>query len=58
MSLTDWLVFVVRNAEQRGLPELGRILEVVGRATVSLRAAEWNQDASGRTREQSTTNDR
>jgi hypothetical protein len=42
-----WLAAVVADAERRGLPELGPLLESLARATTALREADFNADASG-----------
>jgi hypothetical protein len=47
MTLDDWLAAAVADAERRGLPELKPLLEALARATAALRAADFNDDASG-----------
>jgi hypothetical protein len=47
MTIESWLKAAVADAERRGLPELKPILEALGRATQALRAADFNDDASG-----------
>jgi len=42
----SWLEDAVRDAERRGLPDLRPLLEALARATVALRAADWNLDAT------------
>ena len=47
MTIESWLKAAVADAERRGLPELKPILEALGRSTQALRAADFNDDASG-----------
>jgi hypothetical protein len=47
MTIKIWLDNAVRDAERRGLPALGPMLEALTRATLTLRTADWNPDASG-----------
>ena len=47
MSIEFWLQAAIVDAERRGLPELKPILEALARATTALRAADFNDDASG-----------
>jgi hypothetical protein len=47
MTIESWLAAAVADAERRGLPELKPILETLARATAALRAADFNDDASG-----------
>jgi hypothetical protein len=47
MTIDAWLQAAVADAERRGLPELKPILETMARATTALRAADFNDDASG-----------
>ena len=47
MTPTDWLACAIRDVEQRSLAELRPVLEALSRATVQLRSATWNADASG-----------
>ncbi len=47
MTIESWLQAAVADAERRGLPELKPILETLARATKALRAADFNDDASG-----------
>jgi hypothetical protein len=47
MTIESWLAAAVADAEQRGLPQLKPILETLARATAALRAADFNDDASG-----------
>ena len=48
MTIESWLKAAIADAEQRGLPELKPILETLARATTALRAADCNDDASGK----------
>jgi hypothetical protein len=47
MTIESWLKEAVADAERRGLPELKPILEALARSTRALRAADFNDDASG-----------
>ena len=47
MTIESWLQAAIADAERRGLPELKPILEGLGRNTTSLRAADFNDDATG-----------
>jgi hypothetical protein len=47
MTIDAWLQGAIADAERRGLPELKPILETLARATRALRAADFNDDASG-----------
>jgi len=47
MTIESWLQAAIADAERRGLPELKPILETLARATKALRAADFNDDASG-----------
>jgi hypothetical protein len=40
MTVGDWLISSKLDAEKRGLPELGPVLEALGAAIAALRAAE------------------
>jgi hypothetical protein len=51
MTLDAWLKAAIDDAERRGLLELRPILETLARATRSLRAADFNDDAAGRGKE-------
>jgi hypothetical protein len=42
-----WLQAVLADADRRGLPELKPILEALARSTAALRAADFNDNASG-----------
>jgi hypothetical protein len=46
-DVTAWLEDAIADAERRGLPELRPLLENLAQATAALRAADWNEDASG-----------
>ena len=48
MTIESWLKAAIADAEKRGLPELKPILEALARSTQVLRAADFNDDASGR----------
>jgi hypothetical protein len=47
MTVDAWLRAAVSDAERRGLSELKPLLEALARATQSLRAADFNDDAAG-----------
>lgn len=47
MAVKTWLENAVRDAERRGVPLLRPLLETLAGATLVLRAADWNLDASG-----------
>lgn len=47
MTIESWLQAAIADAEKRGLPELKPILEGLARSTTALRAADFNDDASG-----------
>jgi hypothetical protein len=42
MSVDRWLRAAVADADRRGLPELRPLLEGLAQATITLRAADWN----------------
>jgi hypothetical protein len=48
MTIASWLQAAIADAEKRGLPDLKPILEALARSTQALRAADFNDDASGR----------
>jgi hypothetical protein len=48
MTIESWLKAAIADAEKRGLPDLTPILEALARSTQLLRAADFNDDASGR----------
>ena len=47
MTIESWLQAAIADAERRGRPELKPILETLARSTKALRAADFNDDASG-----------
>jgi len=47
MTIAEWLAQALQDAERRGLPELGPLLEALAKSTEALRAADWNLDLSG-----------
>lgn len=47
MTISAWLDWALRDADERGLPTLRPVLEALARTTEALRAAPWNRDASG-----------
>jgi hypothetical protein len=47
MTIDAWLQAAIADAERRGLPELKPILETLAHATRALRAADFNDHASG-----------
>ena len=47
MNIDAWLKAAIADAEKRGLPELKPILEGLAKSTATLRAADFNDDASG-----------
>jgi len=47
MTIESWLQTAIADAGTRGLPELKPILETLAKATTALRAADFNDDASG-----------
>jgi hypothetical protein len=48
MTIESWLKAALADAEHRGLPELKPILDALARSTQALRAADFNDDASGK----------
>ena len=48
MTIASWLQAAIADAEKRGLPDLKPILEALARSTQALRAADFNDEASGR----------
>jgi hypothetical protein len=48
MTLEQWLEDGRMDAFRRQLPELATLLEGLAKSTAALRAADWNDDASGR----------
>ena len=49
MTIEAWLQSALADAERRNIPELKQVLEALARATAALRAADFNQVASGQT---------
>jgi hypothetical protein len=47
MTIDAWLKAAIADAERRGLPELKPMLETLARTTASLRAADFNDQATG-----------
>lgn len=47
MTIKVWLEHALQDADRRGLPALGPLLEALARATSALRKADWNADAAG-----------
>jgi hypothetical protein len=47
MTPEDWLQSARADAQRRGLPDLQTALEGLARSAGVLRAADWNEDASG-----------
>ncbi len=47
MTIETWLETAKADAARRGLPELERMLEALARSIEAVRAADWNQDATG-----------
>ena len=47
MTIESWLQAAIADVERRGLPELKPVLEGLARTTAALRAADFNDDASG-----------
>ena len=47
MTIDAWLQSATADAERRGIPELKPILETLARATRALRAADFNEQATG-----------
>jgi hypothetical protein len=45
MTIDGWLQAAIADAERRGLPELKPLLEMLARATKTLREADFNVDA-------------
>jgi hypothetical protein len=57
MTIDQWLQAALTDADRRGLPGLKPVLEALARATQSLRAADFNDDARGTQRSQQSTVD-
>lgn len=49
MTIEQWLEDGKSDAYRRKLPQLADLLEGLARSTAALRAAAWNDDASGDT---------
>jgi hypothetical protein len=47
MTIDDWFTWAAADADARHLPALKPLLEALRQATRELRAADWNDDASG-----------
>jgi hypothetical protein len=47
MTIEAWLQAALADADRRGLTDLKPLLETVARATRALRAADFNESASG-----------
>lgn len=47
MTVPDWLNGAVADARRRGLSDLVPLLEGLAKSTLALRAADFNDDASG-----------
>ena len=47
MTIDAWLQDAIADAERRGIPELKPILETLARTTAALRAADFNDHATG-----------
>ena len=47
MTIEAWLQTALADADRRGLTELKPLLESLARATEALRAADFNESASG-----------
>ena len=47
MTIKVWLDSAIQDAERRNLPQLRELLETLARSTSALRAADWNDDATG-----------
>ncbi len=48
MTPKEWLAAAKADAERRGRPELGPLLDMLANATRALRAAEWNRHTGER----------
>jgi hypothetical protein len=46
MTIDAWLQAAIADAERRGLPDLKPILETLAKAIATVRAADFNDDAS------------
>jgi hypothetical protein len=52
VSVDRWLRAATDDADRRGLPDLRPLLEGLAQATISLRAADWNDTMPGGGREE------
>jgi hypothetical protein len=48
MTIDAWLQATTADADKRGIPALKPLLEALARSTRVLRAADFNDDASGK----------
>jgi hypothetical protein len=54
MTVESWLKAAIADAERLGLPELKSALESLAHATTALRAADFNDHATGSSSDQSS----
>jgi hypothetical protein len=47
MTIKAWLDNAIQDADRRNLTDLRSLLEALARSTSALRAADWNDDATG-----------
>lgn len=47
MTVRTWLDTAIQDAERRALPPMRPLLEALARAIAAIRAADWNDDATG-----------
>lgn len=52
MTVPEWLALAQADVVRRGLHELAPILEGLAKATMALRAADWNEAADEPVRDQ------
>ncbi len=52
MTVSEWLSLTQADAVRRGLPALAPMLEGLAKATMTLRAADWNEAADEPVRDQ------
>jgi len=52
VTVPEWLSHAQADAIRRGLPTLAPILEGLAKATMALRAADWNEAADEPVRDQ------
>ena len=50
MTVKAWLEEAHREAERKALPDLKPIFDGLAQAIATVRAADWNDDASGQVR--------